>query len=174
VPKPVNRLWSAISALRMQFLLESTSRRVAASTNPRALIVMGDGPGLSGIQEILSDAGWKLTVEHSTAAGISRQMEDPAPIILYDRELNDVDWRQAVVFLARLSPRPCLILMSQRVDRNIWDELVHCGGFDLLRVPVERQQVIQTTKAAWSIWQSQHPSHSEAGCGNPALRAVRK
>jgi DNA-binding NtrC family response regulator len=105
---------------------------------------------------VFHDAGCALAVAGNPESAIACQKKEHFPIILYERELTERDWRQVVSVFSRLSPRLCVILLSRNSDKNLWDELVRCGGFDLLRTPVDRDAVIRTLRAGWSIWQNQH------------------
>ena len=154
--KVVDRFRAVVSRLRRPARLRSTRDRAAAVAAPRALAVMGEGPCRDALQLVFRDAGWKLVVADSSASAIARQRKEPIPIILYERELAERGWRQAVSLFSRLSPRPCVVLLSRSFDKNLWDELVRCGGFDLLRTPVDRDAVIRTVGAGWSIWQTRH------------------
>jgi hypothetical protein len=49
-----------------------------------------------------------------------------------------------------------VVLLSGSSDKNLWGELVRCGGFELLRTPVDPDAVIRTVRAGWFVWQNQH------------------
>jgi DNA-binding NtrC family response regulator len=121
---------------------------------------MSDGTDRDRVQAVLRRVGWNLTVTNSLTVGLVHQQKDPHPIILYDRELPQENWREAVSSFTRLTPRPCLVLLSRNTDKNLWDELIRCGGFDLLRTPVEPDALVRTVRAGWSIWFN-HRSPSE-------------
>jgi DNA-binding NtrC family response regulator len=121
----------------------------------RALAIMGAGPDRDALQAIFHDADWALTITDTPVSAIDLQREGPAPIVLCERELTTYDWRATVSGLSRLSPRPCVILLSGSSDRNLWDELGRCGGCDILRTPVERDAVMRTVRAGWSLWRHQ-------------------
>jgi DNA-binding NtrC family response regulator len=154
--KVVDRVQAVISRLSGSTRLRSMPHRAVVDAAPGALAVMGEGPGRDALQGVFRDAGWKLTVADTSASAIASQEKEPLPIILYERELTERGWRQAVSLFSRLSPRPCVVLLSRSSDKNLWDELVRCGGFDLLRTPVDRDAVVRTVRAGWSIWRSQH------------------
>ena len=152
--KVAGQLQGVISWLRRSARLRWMPDRTVVDAAPRALAVMGEGPGRDALQVVFNDAGWKLVVADNSALAFARQEKDPLPIILYDRALTERGWRQAVSLFSRLSPRPCVVLLSRSSDKNLWDELVRCGGFDLLRTPVDRDAVIRTVRAGWSIWRN--------------------
>jgi DNA-binding NtrC family response regulator len=160
--KVARQFQTVLSRLRRSVRLRSMPDRAVGGAAPRALAVMGEGPGRDALQVVFRDAGWKLVVADTSASAMARQQKEPLPIILYDRELTGRGWRQAVSHFSRLSPRPCVLLLSRSSDKNLWDELVRCGGFDLLRTPVDRDAVIRTVSAGWSIWRSRYNSRQLA------------
>jgi DNA-binding NtrC family response regulator len=120
------------------------------------MAVMGEGPGRDALEGVFRDAGWQLVVADNSTSAIMRQQNEAWPIILYERELTGRGWRQAVSRFSRLSPHPFVVLLSHSSDNNLWDELVRCGGFDLLRTPIDPDEVIKTVSAGWAIWQNWH------------------
>jgi DNA-binding NtrC family response regulator len=153
--KVIDQFHAFVSRLRKAVPRRRMSGRPVVGVAPRALAVIREGPGRESLQEVFREAGWKLAVAGNSASAIARQGKDPYPIILYEREMAERDWRQAVSIFSRLSPRPCVILLSRNSDKNLWDELVRCGGFDLLRTPVDRDTMTRTLRAGWSIWENQ-------------------
>jgi DNA-binding NtrC family response regulator len=155
--KVIDQFHALVSGLRKSARRRSMSGRAVVEFPPRAMAVMSEGSGRKSLQEVFHEAGWTLALAGNSASAIARQEKDHFPVILYERELAERDWRQVVSTFSRLSPRPCVILLSRNSDKNLWDELVRCGGFDLLRTPVDRDTLIRTLRAGWSIWQNQHP-----------------
>ena len=48
-----------------------------------------------------------------------------------------------------------MILLSDSADENLWSEFVQCGGFDILRTPIDRDAVKRVVGAAWCLWRNQ-------------------
>ncbi len=67
-------------------------------------------------------------------------------VVVCDRDLPCQDWKQAVRDLAKLSP--CILLASTRIDGFLWQEVVQCGGHDVLAKPLEEQSVLRTIDQA--------------------------
>jgi DNA-binding NtrC family response regulator len=154
--KVADKFQTVLLRLRGSVPLRSMLDRAFADSAPRALAVMGEGASRDSLQGVFRDAGWKLEVADNSASALARQRKEPLPIILYERELTESGWRHAVSLFSRLSPRPCVLLLSRSSDKNLWEELVRCGGFDLLRTPIDRDAVIRTVSAGWSIWRSRY------------------
>jgi AmiR/NasT family two-component response regulator len=45
-----------------------------------------------------------------------------------------------------------VILLSARCDNNLWDDLIGFGGSDILRTPLDREDVMRAIRSAWSLW----------------------
>lgn len=67
-------------------------------------------------------------------------------VIVCDRDLPGRDWRQTVRDLAKLSP--CILLASAGIDGSLWQEVVQCGGHDVLGKPLEERIVLKTIDQA--------------------------
>lgn len=158
----VDRFQTVVSGLRGLVQRRSIPVRAAVDPAPRAMVVMSEGSGRDALEGVFRDAGWKLAVADNSGSAIMRQKSEAWPIILYERELTDNGWRQAVSLFSRLSPHPFVVLLSRSSDNNLWDELIRCGGFDLLRTPIDRDAVIKTVSAGWAIWQNWHSRHQVA------------
>jgi DNA-binding NarL/FixJ family response regulator len=74
-----------------------------------------------------------------------------APVILYDRETPGTEWRRAFQELTSLPHRPSVILLSRILNQNLWQELIRCGGHDLLIKPLLSDDVAQTIRLALSF-----------------------
>jgi AmiR/NasT family two-component response regulator len=119
--------------------------------NPRALAIMRNGIDRDTLETIFREADWKLEVaENNSSALVSRKY--PFPIVLWERELKDCDWRKAVSILSDLPQHPSVILLSTRCDKNLWEDLIGFGGSDIVRTPFDREDVIRAIGSAWSLW----------------------
>ena len=86
-----------------------------------------------------------------------------APIILCDRDLPGMEWRDAVQALARSPHGACVILISKVVDDYLWNEVAHKGGHDVLSKPLPKDDVVRAVKLAWSYWNSTKKADAEEG-----------
>jgi DNA-binding NtrC family response regulator len=86
------------------------------------------------------------------ARALSNQLS--APVILFDRDWPDTEWRVAVQNLASASHRACVVLTSRVVDDSLWEELFRQGGYDVLAKPLRADDVTRVIKLALSYWRS--------------------
>ena len=76
------------------------------------------------------------------------------PLILYDRDWPNAEWRTTVQTFASAPHRSCVILASRVADDYLWQELIRCGGYDLLAKPFRVEDVARSLKLALSYWRS--------------------
>ena len=136
-------------------MFEKWKNRTRNSEPPlTVLAVTTSYPDRELLQEICLSAGWKITFADDLAEAMGR----PAGIVLCDRDLAGIDWRQAIRQLAS-SPHPRrVILASYVVDDYLWDEVIHCGGYDVLPKPFRVQEVTHTIQFAWAAVTKSLPS----------------
>ena len=75
-----------------------------------------------------------------------------APVILYDRDWPNAEWRSTVQAFAASLQRSCVILVSRVADDYLWQELIRCGGYDLLPKPFHADEVRRALRLALSYW----------------------
>ncbi len=153
--------WKALSG-GFARLLSSRRRNLqgARQTAPRILAIVPQGPSRLLLQAISRDAGWNVTLAETAPSLTSGCQPDVPPIIIYDRELSPHHWREIVGLLAKISPRPYVILLSPSADTNLWDELQRLGGSDILRTPVSRDNLVWAVRRAWQLWHHQEQVRS--------------
>ena len=77
-----------------------------------------------------------------------------SPVILYDRDWPNAEGGTTVQALASSPHRSCVILASRVADDYLWQELIRCGGYDLLAKPFRADDVARALKLALSYWKS--------------------
>ena len=106
------------------------------------------------LQRIFDNAGWAIVF----ADTIEDALRQPAPIVVCDRDLEGADWREAIQQLASAPERSCVILASFVADDYLWEEVIHCGGYDVLPKPFREEEVIHAIHFAWAALTKSHPS----------------
>jgi AmiR/NasT family two-component response regulator len=148
----IDRFQAMVSGLRASAHARPMRSRTDADERPRALAIMRPGPHLERLQGIFHEEDWELVIAETMLSALTRQKKNPLPIVLWERELTDCDWRKAVSVLSGLPPRPWVILLSGRYDRNLWEDLTGFGGSDIVRTPLDRETVIHSVRSGWSLW----------------------
>jgi DNA-binding response OmpR family regulator len=107
------------------------------------LAITASEPDRIRLQRILEDAGWRVFC----AKDLKELDRAPSTaIVLYDRDLPGIDWRDAIRRLA--ARHACIILASFVVDDYLWEEVIRCGGYDVLAKPFREEEVTHTVRFA--------------------------
>ncbi len=112
----------------------------------------------------------RLADVREASADVFRHLE--SPIIIWDRDLPCDDWREVVSLLASLPHRPCVLLLSRVVDDYLWNEVVRCGGYDVLPKPLREVELARALRLAWSYWAS--TATAPARTPRPSVQAAKK
>lgn len=119
-----------------------------------SLVVVGvpGGEERQLLTNVARDYGWDIQFTETSIEALTRCDPRRTAVILCDRDLPSVDWRDAVQTLASSSRPTCVILLSSIVDDALWEEVVRCGGYDILAKPLQRNDVLRAMKLARSFW----------------------
>ncbi len=102
------------------------------------------------MRQISERAHWHLQVGDSLDSALDMLSGQDFAVILCDRDLPGLDWREAVLTLAAKAPRTSVILTSPVNDDYLWQEVIQCGGDDVLTKPFQEERVVKTiTFACW-------------------------
>jgi len=81
-----------------------------------------------------------------------------APVMLCDSDWPGTHWHVMVRDFASSPLRPCVILASRIPDEQVWEELVRCGGHDLVAKPLRLEDLSCALKLAISYWTNARPA----------------
>ena len=70
-------------------------------------------------------------------------------VVLCEDTLPDGKWLDVMRETERLCPHPQTIVLSPRADTTLWGEVLNCGGYDLLPMPLEPHEVYAVIPMAW-------------------------
>jgi len=123
------------------------------------------------LRAILSQGNWKLHEASNCCEALALLRDRSVPVLLCERDHADGDWRDLLKATAKLPAPPSVIVFSRQADEFLWAEVLNLGGFDVLMMPFEPEEVLRVTFAAWSRWECDSvPSAAEGapGAGRPA------
>jgi DNA-binding NtrC family response regulator len=99
-------------------------------------------------QEILAPRGWRI-LEVAGCLPLAEQLRRHRfAAVLCESELIDGTWRDVLEELTTLAPAPPLIVTSFLADASLWAEVLNRGGFDVVRVPFEREELARVVTLA--------------------------
>ncbi len=107
------------------------------------------------LERIFQKAHWEIVFQDGIEAAAGQPLDT---LVLYDRDLPDADWREAIRELAAGQHRRGVILASSVVDDYLWEEVIQLGGYDVLSKPFREEEVIHAVEFAWSAITKSLPS----------------
>jgi DNA-binding NtrC family response regulator len=93
---------------------------------------------------------WDLVLAGSCEEALEMLKKMRAAVILCDRDLPGLDWRNALETLAASRPDCPIVLTSSVNDEYLWDEVIHKGGYDVLSKPLQEDLTVRAVNLAWS------------------------
>lgn len=105
------------------------------------------------LEDLCRRNGWELVFANTCDEARADLNRLRPQIVLCDRDLPGEDWKDAVQTLASASDRACIILVSKAADDYLWNEVVHCGGYEVLSKPLREDKVIRAVKLASAFWE---------------------
>jgi DNA-binding response OmpR family regulator len=153
----------ALSKLRKQPLkqavsgphrLSAVSRGRVANTIP-VLVVSKRSEDHQRVRESLEKGRWLVVEARDWSAALSLFRCLVFPVIVCDR---DFQWPELAVGW-RTAP---LVLLADRWDPDLWENLVQEGVFDVLLRPLHGDDVLAVLDAAYRQWADGLPSQSVA------------
>ncbi len=105
-----------------------------------------------GLERILGPCRWNLVWKQTCAGAVEAVRDTAAPIIISDQALADGNWRELWHQLQETSSPPMFILGSRMADESLWAELLNLGGYNLLSIPFDPEEVIRTVHGALMQW----------------------
>jgi len=87
----------------------------------------------------------------------------PISVVFCEDTLSDGKWLDLMRGIERLCPRPQTIVLSPRADATLWGEVLNCGGYDLLPMPLKAHEVYAIVPMAWRQWaRTEKTGHTSA------------
>jgi DNA-binding response OmpR family regulator len=156
-------MWDAISSLLKAVSTrrpegKEHSRRQSFGHDHKAhssitiLSVLGTVSDRNLIDEVSRRNQWSMGFASTSDEARDALKRTQPQIILVDRDIVGPDWRYAVSSLVTASGGACVLLISKVIDDYLWNEVVINGGYDVLRKPLNEDDVLRNVKLAWSYW----------------------
>ena len=123
-------------------------RRPQPEAAPTVLAITDSPSDRALLRRMIESAGWKIAIAEDLESALEVCKSQAIEVALYDRDLQQVDWRQAV---ERLAQQRCRVILASFVaDDYLWDEVILHGGFDILAKPFREDEVLHTLRFAWA------------------------
>lgn len=134
---------------------DDVNRKADSKVDSSRITILGVVEALSDrdlLHQISQRNEWQLTLVPTSGAARETLKTAKPQIIFVDRDIDGVDWRFGVSSLAAASCGACVLLISRVIDEYLWNEVVANGGYDVIRKPLNENDVLRNVKLAWSYW----------------------
>jgi CheY-like chemotaxis protein len=128
-------------------------------TSIRILSVTNDSRERDQLKSLADFYGWNTVFARDYIIAASILRTEPFPIVICDRDNLNTDWRHAFETLLRPDKFKCLILCSTVDDDYLWQDVIHHGGYDVIRKPIDEDQAVRAIQFAWAFWKTVLAKH---------------
>jgi DNA-binding NtrC family response regulator len=112
------------------------------------LALVSDPSDRRALEEIFAESEWQIRHADSIEELSFQSEADLARVVICDHRLSDGDWLDLYRRLQNRKSPPELVVVSPQADDRLWAEVLSLGGFDLLMVPFDKQEVLRVTNSA--------------------------
>lgn len=114
----------------------------------------------NSLSEFAVRGQWDLVLADSLEEALQGLKKMRAAVILCDRDLSGLDWRDVLQALAASRPDCPIILTSSVNDEYLWEEVIHKGGYDVLSKPLQEDLTVRAVNLAWSYSKERSRNHA--------------
>jgi hypothetical protein len=131
--------------------------RARAASEPHVVTVTADVNFYSGVLSATESCGWNGEWARSLKRAVEICQSCLTPIVIYDRNLPDVDWRRALDQLSGAAYDVRILVAAPDVDEDLWRMVLHRHGYDVLARSASAEQLERELRFAWlSLEESRH------------------
>ena len=155
----------AFSTLRQLF--RSAPRAVVEPELIRTPVLLASSreDDAAALQETFERSRWTSVVARDWSAALAAQEATNFPVVLCDRDLPGLSWKEGVRALMRTPRHPAIILLSDVADPYLWEALIQAGGFELLSRPLRRRETLGLVAFAHTHWKTDWPDRTPTRVG---------
>jgi DNA-binding response OmpR family regulator len=128
---------------------QTTAIPAGAASEPHILTVTADVNFYSGVLSATQSCGWNAEWARSLKRAVEICRSRLTPIVIYDRNLPDVDWRRALDQLSGAAYDARILLATPDVDEDLWRMVLHRHGYDVLARSANAEQLERELRFAW-------------------------
>jgi DNA-binding response OmpR family regulator len=118
-------------------------------SRPAILAVTADLCFYSSIVSAVGCLGWHAEWASSMNLGLEICGAGLVQIVVYDRNLPNVDWRYAIDRLSAISSRPRVLVAASHVDEDLWRTVLRRRGYDVVARSADSEQLRRELRFAW-------------------------
>jgi len=123
-----------------------------------------------GIARVFRRSSWMLRNLPGISDLLRVAKDHEISVVFCDAQSKHGTWRDVLKELTRIHPVPRLFVLQPQDSPDLWGEVVHAGGWDVLRLPIREAVVDWLVREAAFSW----PSSYHAGRAAVARSSTNK
>ena len=122
-------------------------------TPVRVLAATPDDRHYQSLVTAISDTGWPLVRSRNIGEALSAVINGEIEVVFTDCDLPDGSWTEMIQALQACRNAPRVIVFSLHADDRLWMDVLQSGGYDLVSIPFNREEISRVGYRAWLSWQ---------------------
>jgi DNA-binding NtrC family response regulator len=103
----------------------------------------------SSVANAANAFGWRTEWARSIKRGFERCASGTIPIIIYDRDLPNADWRRVVGHLSAVASDARILVAAREIDEDLWQTVLRRRGYDVLAKSAGSEHMQRELRFAW-------------------------
>ncbi len=127
-------------------------RIIGADVSVRRPGIVAVSADLSFYSRILNGAcswGWSADWANSMNRALELCCSKNIEIVIYDRNLPRIDWRDALGRLHCVAPHARILMAAPEIDEDFWRTVLRRRGYDVMARTANWEQVKRELRFAW-------------------------
>ena len=128
---------------------------MTASTQKRKLEVLtinNDKKDCAALRSIMGHTNWIFHCVPDISRAIQFLEKNLVPVIVCSKQLPDGTWKDVLAAVCRFPNPPDVLVYTAQPDDRFWMEVLSSGGYDLLQIPFNPDEVLRLISLASRKW----------------------
>ena len=121
---------------------------------------------------LVTTSGLRTVLSPTLHAALPLLQKGGVPVVLCDRDDNQVVWKQLLEQVGTLKEPPYVIVTSRLADDRLWSEALNLGAYDVLAKPFEASEVTRVLASARLRWEERYRTSTAVRCGGAATACL--
>lgn len=123
-----------------------------ASKRVEVLAINGRSQDCLALRSILGHTNWVIDWVTGLAEAKAFLERHPVPAVVCPKELPGGTWKHVFAAIACLPNPPKVLVYASQPTDELWSEFLDAGGYDLLPLPFDQDEVLRTISLATRQW----------------------
>lgn len=110
---------------------------------PAVLAIVPNVNDQISLQNAFQNTAWRLLFVPSLLDALHHPELARVPALICSQE-----WKKALDAFSGVPNGPKIIVASRFADERLWEEVLTCGGYDVLSLPCDRQELFRSLNLA--------------------------